>query len=247
MTKNDIPEVRVSVATGLVWEFVVPSSATTCSEQAEEIVQFCEQVFYAFGDFFTPLEINYEIDVYGQNTSLRPDSDSNLVVTRQLQNNAGIRASEFVESASIDHSGVRWIPRVPFDKNRFKIHFNGTDYNVERSDCTPYHKGEPRPGSNIPDPLDISVHHRPASDRTAVTEDHLLAVLISMNSDLWLQSSETGQRNRAYLVEFFEDIADAVSATMIQRDKYATSDFWNDLSVYSSDDEYIELEPEAIY
>ena len=54
-------------------------------------------------------------------------------------------------------------------------------------------------------------------------------------------------KNREYLGGFLSDIAGAVSAESVKRDKYKTSDFWNDMSVYSGDDAYINLEPEERY
>jgi hypothetical protein len=245
---EDIPlEVRISTESGLAWEFVTPSSAMTCAEQAEEMVHFCEQLYDAFGTFLVPIEINYAISIYEQNTELRPDSDSGEVVTRKLRNDDGIRVSEFKQSTETDGTGVRWIPRVPFDKNRYKISLDGADHAVERSDCIPYRKGEPRQNMNVSDPLRVSANHRESRNYPSVTAEHVLTVSVSMASDIWLRASEDGRNNRAYLMSFFEDIADAISATSVQRDKYGTSDFWNDLSVYSGDDDYIELEPEVIY
>lgn len=247
MTENTSPEVRVSMATGLIWEFAVSSSATTCAEQAEEMVNFCEQLYSAFGEFLVPIEISYGIRIFEQDTEVRPDSDTGTLVSRHLQEDNGVDVSTFVESTKVDEVGIRWIPRIPFERNGYKVHFNGSDYAIKRRDCTPYRKGKPRQEIAIPDPLDLSVTHRPARNFSAVNTDHVLTVSIAMNSDLWLRASKNGDRNRAYLVSFFEDIAEITSAEAIKRDKYRTNDFWNDLSVYSNDDDYIDLVPEAIY
>ncbi|EMA26718.1 hypothetical protein C443_00077 [Haloarcula argentinensis DSM 12282] len=235
------------MAAGLTWEFVVPSSATTCAEQAKEMIQFCDQLYKALGDFLVPIEISYCIHKLGKDTEIRPDGDTGEGVIQELRNEDGIRVSEFIESTDVAGPNVRWIPRVPFGRNRYKIHFDGTDYTIERSDCTPYRNGKCRQDMAIPDPLELTVTHRPAQNIQSVTTNHVLTVSVAMHSDLWLRNSESGRKNRAYLLDFFADIADAISATSVQRDKYRTSDFWNDLSVYSSDDDYIELEPEAIY
>jgi hypothetical protein len=246
MIETNGKEVRVSTGTGFIWEFVVPSSATTCAEQAEEIVQFCDCLYSAFGEFLVPIEISYGITKFDQDTEVRPDSNTGELVKRELRNDNGITVSEFVHSTDIDEGSVRWIPRIPFDRNRYKVHFDGTDYAIGRSECTPYRNGEPRQGMTIPDPLELSVSHRPARNSLSVTTDHVLTVSVMMHSDLWLRASDNGEKNREYLSSFFSDIADAVSAKSIKRDKYKTSDFWNDLSVYSNDD-YIQLEPGVIY
>jgi hypothetical protein len=141
---------------------------------------------------------------------------------------------------------VRYIPRVAFDKKRYRVYWDGTDHAVERSDCTLYRNGEPREGRTVSEPLRMSANYLSSKNYPSVTTDHVLTFAVGMTSDLWLRTSENGQKNRAYLVEFFKEIADVVSAMSIKRDKYATNDFWNDLSVYSGDD-YIELEPEAVY
>lgn len=232
---------------GLVWEFVSPSSATTCAEQAEEMVQFCVQLYSAFGEFLVPIEIGYTISLYERDIDLRPDSDTSKEVSRVLRNNDGIRVSEFEQSLEVDEASIRWIPRIPFDKNRYKISLGGIDRAIERSDCIPYRKGEPRQGMSVSDPLRITVNHRPSKNYPSISTEHVLTVSVSMASDIWLRTSDDGRKNRAYLVGFFEDVANTVSATSVQRDKYSTSDFWNDLSVYSHDDDYIELEPEVIY
>ena len=247
MTQIGRPEVRVSIAAGLTWEFLVPSSAATCAEQAEEMCKFCDRLYSAFGEFLVPIEISYVITKFDQDRELRPDTDTGEQVRRELRNDAGIGVSEFVESTAIDQHGVRWIPQVPFDKNRYKVHFDGTDYAIKRSDCTPYQNGECRQGMAIPDPLELTVTHRPARDLLSATADHVLAVSVAMHSDLWLRTSADGERNREYLGGFLSDIAGAVSAESVKRDKYKTSDFWNDMSVYSGDDAYINLEPEERY
>lgn len=247
MNGNGRPAIRVSIESGLVWEFVVPSSATTTTEQADEMVQFCDRLYNAFGDFFVPIEISYGITKYEQDTQLEPSSDAGELVKRELRNEKGISASEFVESTDVGEAGARWIPRVPFEKNRYKIHFDGTDYAVKRSECIPYQNGEPNQGRVVSDPLELTVTHRPARNYPSVTTDYVLTVSVSMYSDLWLRTSAHGEKNREYLVSFFSHISDAISAESIKRDKYKTSDFWNDLSVYSGDDDYIELEPAAIY
>jgi len=247
MNSGESAEIRVSVESGLVWEFVVPSTVTTCSEQADEMVQFCDQLYSAFGEFLVPVEISYGITKYEQDTLLEPSSDTGALVKRELRNENGVSASEFVESTDVGEVGARWIPRVPFEKNRYKIHCDGTDYAVERSECTPYRSGEPNQEMAVAEPLELSVTHRPARNYPSVTTDHVLTVSVSMYSDLWLRTSANGEKNREYLVSFFSDIANAVSAESVKRDKYKTSDFWNDLSVYSGDDDYIDLEPEAIY
>lgn len=235
------------MATGLTWEFVVTSSATTCAEHAEEMVQFCDQLYSAFGEFFLPLEIKYNITKFDRDTEIRPDTDAGELVKRELRNENGIHVSEFIESTDIGESGAYWIPHVLFDRNRYKIYFDRTDYQIERSDCISYQNGNPRQELNISDPLEMTVAYRPAGNTPSVTTDYVLTVSVSMHSDIWLRMSDNGKRNRAYLRDFFSDIADAISAEFINRDKYETSDFWNDLSVYSSDDAYIELKPEAIY
>lgn len=247
MTDVNKPEVRVSRAAGLVWEFLVPSSATTCAEQAEEMCEFCDQLYSALGDFLVPLEIRYSITKFDQDRELRPNTDTGEELMRELRNDAGIGVSEFIESMGINQHGVRWISRVPFDKNRYKVHHDGTDYAIKRNDCTPYANGEPRQGRAIPDPLELTVTHRPARNILSATADHALAVSVAMYSDLWLRTSANGEKNRAYLRKFFSDIAEAISAESVKRDKYKTSDFWNDLSVYSGDDTYINLQPEEIY
>ncbi|KOX92655.1 hypothetical protein AMS69_15065 [Haloarcula rubripromontorii] len=247
MTGTDEPEVRVSMASGLIWEFVVPSSATTCAEEAKEMVQFCDQLYSAFGEFLVPLEISYGITKFDQDTNLRPDSNTGELVRREVRNKKGISVREFLKSTDVDGAQARWIPRVPFDRNRYRVHADGTDYAIERSECTPYRNGEPDQGKVVSDPLELAVTHRPAKNYPSVTTEYALSVSVSMFSDLWLRTSANGEKNREYLVSFLSDVSDAISAESVKRDKYKTSDFWNDLSVYSGDDDYIDLEPEAIY
>jgi hypothetical protein len=234
------------MASGFLWEFVVPSSSTTCAEQAEEMVQFCERLYGAFGEFFVPIEINYSITKFDRDTEIRPNRDAGELVRRELRNDDGIGLSEFVRSTVLDEAGVRWIPRIPFERNRYKICSDGTDYAIERSDCIPYRNGKPCKEMAIPDPLELTVIHRPARNVQSVTTDHVLTVSVAMCSDLWLRACEDGEKNREYLRSFFSNISDAISTESVNRDKYTSSDFWNDLSVYSGDD-YIEVEPEAIY
>jgi hypothetical protein len=209
--------------------------------------EFCDKLYSALGDFLVPLEISYSITNFDQDREIRPDTDTGEMVRRELRNDAGIGFSEFLESTAIERQGVQWIPRVSFDRNRYIVYFDGTDYGIKRSDCTRYQNGEPHKGVAIPDPLDLTIIHRPARNILSETADHVLAVSVTMHSDLWLYTSANGEKNREYLRRFFSDIAETISAESVKRDKYKASDFWNDLSVYSGDDDYINLQPEEIY
>lgn len=243
-------EVRVSTESGAVWEFVVPSSASTIAEQSTEKVELVEQLFGLFGEFLTPTELTYYIEVYHDDTSLESlDSDADPVETveRELVDESGLSFADFVESTSVDRPGTCMIRRIPFERNRLKVRLEDGDAFVERDDCVAYHKGEPRAVNGKPDPLSVTISLWPDRGGGPVDSQFLYRILVSIRSDIWVRRTDVGETNRRYLGEFLSELADAVSPVAVNREKDDQSDFWYDLSLYSAERGNTPFDPSAIY
>lgn len=243
-------EVRTSSEIGAVWEFVVPSVATTAAQWSTETAELVEQLFGAFGEFLTPIKLTYDIDIYPDDRPLESvgyDSDPEETVKRELADENGLTFADFRESTTVDRPGTRVIRRVPFEHNRLKVRLADGDTFVDQDDCVLNHKGEPREIRSKPDPLSVTVSHYPTREDDAVDSEYKYSIVVSLRSDIWVRRTEVGEANRRYLGEFLSDLADAVSPVAVNREKHDQSDFWYDLSLYSAERGNTPFDQPAIY
>ncbi|EMA26715.1 hypothetical protein [Haloarcula argentinensis] len=232
-------EIRVSGEIGVVWHFDVPSSASTFAEQAVEMENHCEQLFALFGNFITPTEFSYSLDVYPDNQpieSLSPGGGNEKSVRRELADEDGISWTDFAESMTIDGSGTRFISGLNFDHNRLRVRLGDEDVYIEQEDCVRYHKGEPDPSNfTPPDPLSLSVSFWPTSEDSPIESEYMYTFSVGLRSDIWIKKSDTeltdtDRANRAYLGEFLSELDETLSPVIVKCEEDG-GDFWYDLSL----------------
>lgn len=236
--------VAISTGSGVHWHFIVPAAATTCTEQTEEMTELCTRMFDAFGDFLTPVGLEYGIWVYAEDQGPPYDNDAPdpvKKVERKLHDKSGVTPSDFVDSTQVDHAGARWMPQIQFDHNWLKIRFPDGDRFVERSDCVSYAKGEPVNRNPTWGPIELNAWFRTNTGYEEIDSEYVFDVGVHLYSDVWIERTESGGCNRAYLSEFLDRLADAVP---FERERYGSSDFWTDLGIQSRTDQF---DPEEIY
>ncbi|TYL39484.1 hypothetical protein CV102_04090 [Natronococcus pandeyae] len=138
------------------WEFVLPSNVTSCEEQVEEMVGRCETLFETFEDFVVPTEINYHVHLFpsGQQLPVAMSDDEHVnTIGRELRNASGITAIDFRESARVEVSESRWIPRIGFDGTEVAVQLSDSTVAVSRRNRTvEYRSGEPTGNEPTRDP-----------------------------------------------------------------------------------------------
>lgn len=230
-------EVRVSTDSGVAWEFQVSSSASTFAEQAAEMEAHCEQLFGLFGDFITPTELVYYLEVYPDDqpiAALSNDSGDEKSAKRELVDEDGITWTDFAESATTDGPGARLIRNIPFECSRLRVRLGDEDVYVEPEDCVSYHQGEPRQANHKLKPLSLAVSFWSTSEDSPVESEFMYSFGVTLRSDIWVKQTEAGHTNRAYLGAFLSELADALSPVTVKREIYS-SDFWYDLSLYPAE------------
>lgn len=241
MTGKNRDHIAISTASCASWNFLVPSAATTYAEHADEITELCKRVFEAFGEFITPITISYEISVYPTDEELSFDGASTeptKTIRRDLHDESGIDVSDFVTSTRVPDSGSRKLSLIPFDHNRLKVRLKAGDVLADRTDCKQYKRGERQDRKPTWDPLSIEVVHVPNRRYETIETESVVRIGVSLLSDIWVERSEIGERNREYLSAFFGRVADSVSAKKVERNVYRTSDFWVDLGIPNRADSF---------
>lgn len=241
---NNIP---VSTASGVIWDFIIPSQTTTCSEQATEMIDICTQLFETFGDFLTPIELEYGIAVFSADRTPPFGKDTvepTEIVRKHLQDESGLTAADFVDSTQIDHPGVRFMPRIPIDHNQLKTWGSGGDRVIDRTNCVAYTKGEPVNQEPSWDPLKLVVTYIPNTQHEDIDTEHNIHVRVSLQSNLWIEQTPSGDINREYLSAFLESIDEKLPVERVEREVYSTSDFWIDFGLQQYSESF---DPENIY
>lgn len=247
MNNMNRDHVAISTATAVTWNFIVPSEATTCADQASEMTDICAQLFDAFGDFLTPIGLRYGIAIYSEDREI-PYGDGQTEpveeVVQELRDESGITASDFVTSTHVDYPGVRWIPRVGFDNNQLKIRFKDGDRYVDRSDCVAYVKRNPVNWNPTWDPLEIKVGHVPNRSYEDIDAEYIYRISVGLLSDVWIEQSDLGEINQTYLSAFLNRLAEAIAFKQIKRDVDSMSDLWIDLGIQERSESF---DPKKIY
>ncbi len=247
MENENEDHARVSTDSGVNWDFIIPSDATTCSEQSNEMTELCSKLLCSFGEFLLPVGLTYQLRVYPKNQSL-PYGDNTSKPTetyvRELSDECGLTADDFMTSTQIDHSGSRFIPRVPFHHNRLKVRLNNSDQYIDRTYCIAYKKGEPVNRDPTWDPLDLTISFAPNRYHDDIDSPYLFHISVSLRSDIWLAKTERGETNRAYLSAFLGRLSDTLPVEKVDREVYSASDMWNDLDIRSLVGSF---DPEEVY
>lgn len=247
MTRKNRDHVAVSTDSGISWNFIVPSAVTTFADQSAELTRICIKLFNAFGDFLTPIDITYAIEMYSEEQSLLNGSDTaetGKTVKRELSNDAGLTADDVLAGTEIDCAGVRWIPQLPFTHNRLKIRMNGRDEQVSRKDCVLYEDGTSVSWQPTWDPLEVVLSHVENLQHDDIDSEFIYHISVDLRSDVWLERTEQGEINREYLSQFLERLGSTLPFETVERERYGSSDFWTDLGIQSRTDQF---DPEEIY
>jgi hypothetical protein len=231
MRKKNIEHVASHVDQGVTyWEFRFPSEVKTCEEQAKEMIERCGSLFSVFGDFFAPVETSYHIHLYPSSQSLpvRVGDDDHIErVTKKIQNDNGISASEFSESTEIETYSSRYIPAIDLNENnKVKVKLESGDVFASKDSHTiEYQNDSPVEDDVTSSPLDISIFYSENAGSYDIQSDYITIISVNPHSDIWFDDS-AADANREYLSAFLGRIESAFPVEEINRfsEWYAMSD-----------------------
>lgn len=211
------------------WAFILPSSAETCDEQANEMVSHCETLFGTFQEFLVPTEISYHIHRFPPEQTLPvgvSDDEHLEAINRKLRNESGISVEAFRDSVYVSKPGSRWIPRIIFDDVKVKIRLDNNHVYASRNEYTiGYQSGESVDNKQTQPPLNCKLLHVPNTSYTEIDTEYVTGIHISPISDIWFENTEIGSVNRRYLSLFLKRVEETFPVASIER----TSD-WIPLS-----------------
>lgn len=234
MSNENRDHVAITTSTGVSWNFIVPSTVTTCSDQANEMTDLCTEMFGVFGNFLTPIGLRYGISIYPNDQEIPYTGDTAepvAEVVRDITADAGITAEGFIASTEVDSPGVRWIPQVPFGHNRLKVQIDSKDRYIDRSDCVVYVKNKPVNRNPTWDPLEITVRHVPNRNHNEIDSEYIYRICVGLSSDVWIEQTATGETNRTYLSRFLERLARVLPYELLERETHSMADMWFDLGL----------------
>jgi hypothetical protein len=209
------------------WGFVLPAAGETCTEEVDEIRSICSQLFETFGDFFVPIKLQYYIRLYATDEQIPWESEAEPIDTieRTLIDKNGIDVGDFVTSTQVDQEGAPRIPRIGFERNKVRVRLETGDHLADRTNrCTRYRHGEPLERESSWDPVSLTVAQTPNTRDSDVDSEYIYHVVVYLQSDLWFEATEIGEKNREYLSAFLERIEKTLPVAKVVRDAERESD-----------------------
>lgn len=241
MKHTDRNHVPISTDHGISWAFIIPAPDSDGTDQAHSVLSTCRDLFESFGDFLTPLSVEYVLQTYQPGihpNSVDGSSNPDDVSTVTVSDPAGLSAADLMESFGTTNSGVHWIPRVEFTNNRIKAQVGNKTKLVDKTNCVQYHNGTPSPDDPTWEPLELAVAHRPHSTGEAIDSEYAYHISIHICSSIWVEPTPEGETNRAYLSQFLNRVANSFPVEQVQRDVLRASEFWVDLDLQQYADDF---------
>lgn len=221
MTKNHEHVAVHADGDVMYWALIVPSSAETCEEQAQEMADLCERLFQTFGEFITPTDIEFHIPCFPSEHELPASMyDDAKIKTehKDLHNPEGISVNEARAAMQVNNCPSRWIPKIEFDGNKVLVELENGPVVADRSNHTvEYRKKEPIGQKPTRDPIELSLLHGPNSWESEIESEFVTSVVVHLLSDIWFEDSELGQANARNLASFLERVEQTLPVEKIDR------------------------------
>jgi hypothetical protein len=227
MSQRNRQHVAIDPDYNTFWGFILPAEAETCSQEVEEFTSNCTNLFGTFNDFLVPIELQYYIRLYATDEQIPWESEAEPIDTieRTLIDNDGIDVDDFVTSTQVEREGAPWIPQIEFDRNKVRVRLETGDHLSDRTNrCTRYQHGEPLERESSWDPITISISHTPNRSYPDVDSEYIYQVGFYLQSDLWFEETEIGEKNRDYLSAFLERVENTLPVAKVVRDPERESD-----------------------
>lgn len=221
MTKN---HEHVAVHTDgdtMYWALLVPSTAETCEEQTQEMINLCEQLFQTFGEFVTPTGVEFYVPCFPSGHELPASMYDDVKIKtehRELHDSAGISFDEVRAAMQIDDCPSRWIPKIEFDGNKVLVELENGPVIADRTSHTvEYRKKQPVDQNPPRDPIELSLLHGPNSREGEIESEYVTSVVVHLLSDIWFEDTELGHANARNLAAFLERIEQTLPVEKINR------------------------------
>lgn len=222
MTDNNRDYVAVYADRDVMyWTFVLPSEATTCEEQAKEMLDRCETLFGTFEEFLAPTRVELLVNQFRPGHTLpAANDDAEWIdsVSPELRDPNGISPTDVRDAATVSEANDRWIPRIFVPGTKVRIRLEGGDVWADRTNHTiEYMSGRPTDRDPTVDPIEVTLLHHENESDPEITADHVSSVLISPFSDIWFEDSEIGRKNADRLAAFLGRIEEMMPVEKVER------------------------------
>lgn len=201
---------------GANWQFFIPVSATTVSEEVEEFLEVTRQMTGTFEDFFRPRTAEGWLRTYGDELSLElpladpmtyePEQEGPITVSDPDRLGFSQISETFREAAAPPERGP-YIRELEFDgPTRFWI--DGQDHYVNAGSSDVY-RAWSRTDDHLydepeqPDPLSVDLYHTCFFPPESPDETYY-KINVGTMCDVWFADTETGRHNRERLASFIE-------------------------------------------
>jgi hypothetical protein len=191
------------------WKLAMASDATTCSEETEEMLVTCSELFDAFFGFIQPTGAKFKVteDPSGHSLpTLKTGEGDRLETTEvQLEMEDGIEYDDIKGAVQFPDERALWLPRIFFDSNKVKVNLaEGTQYLDRNSPCVTYRRTARVDDQPQFDPLSMDIWHLENIPDNQIDSDFIYMLSIRPHSDIWFEDGDIGLRNRELLSSFFE-------------------------------------------
>lgn len=220
---NDYIEMKRDDERG--WWFDIESTAASCSEQVEEIIQHLDGLYDAFDDFIVPKKVNVvyrilreDLPLSDMSTELR-EATPGYAYTKTLESEDGVGKTEVHQIIEKLRQQPLYVRTVRFKENDVKMELESGTHYIGRSDpryvdpkYPPNAEKEPLFGPIRPYKLSIS------DTKRGMEEGFPYYLPVRVHSDIWFADSWVGRRNRQNLIEFLESIETYLPVRSVERE-----------------------------
>lgn len=205
----------------MYWSLIVPSTAETCEQQAEEMAELGVDLLGTFEDFVTPTEVEFYVHCFPAGYELPAsvnDGEKIETIHRVLESRDGVTVDALREALDVDGAGAEWIPRVAIEGTRVTVDLGDGPVQADRNHNTVAYRGK-RPTGQQPDrdPIEITVLHGPNSWEPDIETEYVTSVMVRPWSDIWFGDSDVSRANRPRLAAFLERVEDALPVAVVDR------------------------------
>lgn len=215
------------------WTFFLESTANSCVEATDEVVEALNGVYTSFDDFIMPIDVWITKQNYN-NESGSPYShrgaQAHQVNRSRVTSEDGVSFQDIKVTLPDCRSNLETsrISYIRFYRMNVKIKLDDGEYRLgqfgEGRSRVQQYRDVPKPEisetGHPPDLLRIDISHL-SDDQIDPNGDHesdCFYIFVESNTDIWFEDSDIGRKNRERLLAFFERIVDNLPVYKIKQD-----------------------------
>lgn len=203
------------------WTFLVPSTASTCSEEAREMTETSSLFFQTFGKFVVPVEATLYLQTFpaGSSVPTSERGDPEKRINSQEITEFDSEGIEFTDLFSeCDSTNLAYyIPEIQINRVKVNMRLQSGDVFVDRNNhSVTYNVNTPQDRAPTYDPLYFELTHLANLD-DIVDTDFVLVLRVRTKTDIWFEETGIGESNRKRLRAFLKRIESTLPVQDVRR------------------------------